>query len=130
MASLEEWDVDVSYILTWLETLSVRDYERVLAALAVVRGRGPSVGRPLVDRVHGSKLHHLKELRAVTTQRRAIRILFAFDPERRAICLVGGDKSGAWGHWYRENIPRAEELYDRHIKNSSHGAGHSSGPSG
>jgi hypothetical protein len=42
-----------------------------------------------------------------------VRVLFVFDPERRAVLLVAGDKSGKWSEWYRENIPLAESRYRR-----------------
>jgi hypothetical protein len=38
-------------------------------------------------------------------------VLFAFDPTRSALLLLGGDKAGNWQRWYRENISRAEQLY-------------------
>jgi len=40
-----------------------------------------------------------------------MRIIFAFDPTRSALLLLGGDKAGNWERWYRENIPLAEALY-------------------
>jgi len=40
-------------------------------------------------------------------------ILFVFDPVRRAVLLVAGDKAGRWDEWYRENIPLAEDRYER-----------------
>lgn len=43
-------------------------------------------------------------------------ILFAFDPVRRAILLVAGDKAGNWKKWYRTNIPLADELLDQHLR--------------
>ncbi|MGI8800402.1 MAG: type II toxin-antitoxin system RelE/ParE family toxin [Pseudonocardia sp.] len=48
-----------------------------------------------------------------------IRILFAFDPWRSAILLVGGDKAGNWQRWYRQAIPRAEQLYELYLKERS-----------
>jgi hypothetical protein len=42
-----------------------------------------------------------------------VRILFIFDPQRQAVLLLGGDKSGAWSQWYRSNIPLAEARYER-----------------
>jgi hypothetical protein len=56
----------------------------------------------------------MKELRPGTTAN--IRILFAFDPRRHAILLIGGDKSGRWNEWYREFIPIADDLYDEHLR--------------
>ncbi len=43
--------------------------------------------------------------------RSEIRVLFAFDPTRSALLLLGGDKTGNWQRWYRQNIPLAEQLY-------------------
>jgi hypothetical protein len=48
----------------------------------------------------------------------SIRILFAFDPDREAILLLGGDKAGNWKGWYKENIPVADALYDEHLENT------------
>lgn len=44
-----------------------------------------------------------------------LRILFAFDPRRMAILLLGGDKTNRWQEWYRVNVPRADRLYDEHL---------------
>ena len=45
-----------------------------------------------------------------------MRLLFVFDPQRRAVCLVGGDKSGKWSEWYKTAIPQAEEAYGEHLR--------------
>jgi hypothetical protein len=58
-----------------------------------------------------SKIHHLKELRPGSAGRSEIRVLFAFDPTRSALLLLGGDKAGNWQRWYRQSIPIAEQLY-------------------
>jgi len=47
----------------------------------------------------------MKELRPGSTGRTEVRVLFAFDPKRRAILLVGGDKTNAWSRWYEVNVP-------------------------
>lgn len=83
----------------------------VAQAVAALREDGPSLGRPLVDRLKGSRIHHLKELRPGSSGRSEIRIIFAFDPTRSALLLLGGDKAGNWERWYRDNIPLAERLY-------------------
>ena len=44
-----------------------------------------------------------------------LRVLFAFDPRRAAILLVGGDKRGQWAAWYERAIPAADDLYDEHL---------------
>ena len=46
-----------------------------------------------------------------------LRALFAFDPKRRTIVLLGGDKRGEWTGWYERNIPIADDLYDEHLRN-------------
>jgi hypothetical protein len=56
-------------------------------------------------------IHHLKELRPGSRGSSEIRIIFAFDPARSALLLLGGDKAGNWQRWYRDNIPIAERLY-------------------
>ncbi|UWP80963.1 type II toxin-antitoxin system RelE/ParE family toxin [Dactylosporangium fulvum] len=58
---------------------------------------GPGLGRPMVDRVHGSHLHNLKELRPGSTGRSEIRLLFIFDAEREAVILVAGAGVGGVG---------------------------------
>lgn len=84
---------------------------QVAQAVAALREEGPALGRPLVDRIQGSRIHHLKELRPGSAGRSEIRVLFAFDPARSALLLLGGDKAGNWQRWYRQNIPIAEQLY-------------------
>ena len=56
----------------------------------------------------------MKELRPGSTGPTEIRVLFAFDSTRKAILLVGGDKSGDWRGWYQRNIPIADERFDEH----------------
>lgn len=55
----------------------------------------------------------MKELRSAGGHLRA---LFAFDPRRRAVVLLGGDKSGDWNRWYTRNVPVADKIYDRHLR--------------
>ncbi|HLN17889.1 MAG TPA: type II toxin-antitoxin system RelE/ParE family toxin [Acidimicrobiales bacterium] len=98
----------------WADRLSQADAEALLAAITVLRDRGPSLGRPLVDTVVGSRHPNIKELRPGSTGRTEIRVLFAFDLERKAILLVGGDKSDDWRGWYEANIPVADERFREH----------------
>jgi hypothetical protein len=69
-----------------------------------------------VDTIAGSKIKNLKELRPGSSGTSEVRILFVFDPWRSAILLVAGDKSGRWGRWYAEAIPRAGQLYEIYLK--------------
>jgi hypothetical protein len=85
--------------------------DKVEEALDELALSGPQLGRPLVDRIHGSKIHNLKELRPRALGAAEVRLLFVFDAEREAIVLVAGDKAGRWRTWYAEAIPLAEERY-------------------
>jgi hypothetical protein len=58
----------------------------------------------------------LKELRPGSAGSSEVRILFAFDPWRSSVLLVAGDKAGRWTEWYRQAIPRAEQLYETYVK--------------
>ena len=103
----------------WLHALRVGDpVTRRLVALAIdqLLDEGPRLGRPLVDRIAGSRLHKLKELRPGSSGHSEVRILFIFDPVRSAVLLVAGDKSGRWHEWYSEAIPAAEAAYEAYLK--------------
>jgi len=101
----------------WLDGLDTLTYEAVIAALVVLQREGPSLGRPLVDTITGSRLANLKELRPPSPGRATVRMLFVFDPARSAFFLVGGDKTNDWDRWYRRNIPLAEQRYAKHLQN-------------
>ncbi|TMR97976.1 type II toxin-antitoxin system RelE/ParE family toxin [Nonomuraea basaltis] len=90
--------------------------EKIEEALDELSLQGPKLGRPLVDRIHHSRvLHNLKELRPRVPGEAEIRLLFVFDPTREAIVLVAGDKAGEWNRWYRTSIPLAEERYAEYL---------------
>jgi hypothetical protein len=111
------WHVVFSHLVTdWLDGVDESTYEQVFAAVKVLGEEGPSLGRPLVDRVNSSRFHNMKELRPGSVGRTEVRMLFMFDPERKAIILIVGDKSGQWDRWYRKAIPQAEELYEAHLR--------------
>jgi hypothetical protein len=109
------WTVEVDLVDDWLATLDDKTYELVVAALEVLAEQGPSLGRRLVDSIVGSIHKNMKELRPGSSGRSEVRILFAFDPARKAILLVAGDKAGNWQKWYRTSVPLADERYGRHL---------------
>ena len=88
---------------------------QVAAAIDMLAEDGPSLSRPMADRIKASRHHHMKELRPRTSSGTEIRLLFAFDPERQALVLVAGDKHGNWKRWYAENIPIADARFDEHL---------------
>ena len=79
----------------WMLAPDDNDYDAIMARIELLEERGPSLGRPVVDSIEGSRHPNMKELRAGS-----MRALFAFDPARRAIVLVGGDKRDDWTAWY------------------------------
>jgi hypothetical protein len=110
----ERWEVEFTpEAERWFMQLGARDAERVAAAFDQLERRGPQLGRPAVDSVKGSRHHNLKELRSVGGHLRA---LFAFDPRRHAVVLLGGDKTNDWKGWYAQSIPRADRLYAQHLR--------------
>jgi hypothetical protein len=75
---------------------------------------GPQLGRPHVDTLNGSKHSNMKELR-FRADNGVWRIAFAFDLKRRAILLVGGDKSGiSQDKFYRNLIDIADCRFNQH----------------
>ncbi len=97
----------------WWDELDRVTRRRIISAVEALEERGPGLGRPLVDTIHGSRHSNMKELRPIGG---GIRILFAFDPRRMAILLIGGDKTGRWNQWYVEMVPIADQLYDEHLE--------------
>ncbi len=88
--------------------------EAILARLIVLSEIGPKLGRPYVDSVYGNKHNNMKELR-VQSKKHLYRILFAFNPRRTAILLIGGNKKGI-NRFYVGMIEKADELYELHLK--------------
>jgi hypothetical protein len=109
----------VSEVRGWLHALRRTDRATAILvgqAITALLDEGPALGRPLVDRLKGSTLHNLKELRPGSSGTSEVRIIFIFDPERNAVLLVAGDKAGQWTTWYRRAIPLAEERYAAYLK--------------
>lgn len=113
------WEVrytaEVEGFLDGLYETDGRSHRLVGQAIEILEDKGPMLGRPLVDRITGSTLANMKELRPPSGGRSEVRILFCFDPWHSAILLIAGDKSGYWGRWYEKAIPEAEVLFAEHI---------------
>lgn len=90
--------------------------DKIAEALDELELEGPKLGRPLVDRIHSSRvLHNLKELRPRVPGNAEVRMLFVFDPSREAVVLVAGDKAGRWNTWYHKAVPLAETRYAAYL---------------
>lgn len=98
----------------WWEGLSADEQESVAASVSLLEQLGPQLGFPHSSGINGSKHSHMRELR---TQHAGApyRTLYAFDPRRSALLLIGGDKTGD-DRWYLDNVPVADRLYDQHLE--------------
>ena len=87
----------------------------LLAHAALLKTLGPHLGRPRVDTLNGSKHANMKELRFEADDG-VWRFAFAFDPNRKAVVLIGGDKSGvSERRFYRQLIKKADDRFGAHI---------------
>lgn len=110
-----KWEVEYTNNFgEWWADLSNGEQESLDASVRLLEDRGPHLGFPHSSGINGSRHSHMRELR---TQHdgRPFRTLYAFDPRRAAILLIGGDKTGD-NRWYDVHIPIADELYDEHLE--------------
>jgi len=109
------WDIEYTDELgAWWAGLSEAEQESIDASVRLLEEKGPQLGFPHTSGIHGSRHRHMRELR-VQHEGRPYRILFAFDPRRAAILLIGGDKTGD-DRWYEVHVPIADRLYDVHLE--------------
>ena len=97
----------------WWKDLTHAEQESVAAHVELLEQRGPEVPHPYSSAVVTSRHGHMRELR-IQHAGRPYRVLYAFDPRRVAILLIGGDKTG-YHRWYATFVPVADALYDRHL---------------
>jgi hypothetical protein len=109
------WDVEYTdEFEDWWEALSESEQEDISASVQLLEERGSNLGFPHSSGISGSKHSHMRELR---TQHNGnpYRTLYAFDPRRNAILLIGGDKTGN-DRWYETHIAIADRIYDEHLQ--------------
>lgn len=108
------WDVEyVDEFEVWWSALTDDEQDKVAAAVSLLAQDGPDLAFPYSSGIHHSRHAHMRELR-VQVQGRPFRVLYAFDPRRAAILLLGGDKTGD-NRWYEKNVPLADDRYDAHL---------------
>ena len=89
--------------------------DELLAHAKLLQQFGPQLGRPRADTLNGSRHANMKELRFDAADG-VWRVGFAFDPNRKAILLVCGDKSGgSEKRFYRQLIEKADARFDAHL---------------
>jgi hypothetical protein len=112
---VREWLYEIRKADRAAATLTVRAIQQVLS------GAGPEEPRPLVERIKGSRVRELRELRPATGGHTEVKLLFAFvgdcataryhDDRGHLVLLVAGENPGTWAKWYRDAVPLAERRY-------------------
>ena len=98
-----------------LTALDQKLQDELLAHAKLLAEFGPNLGRPTVDTLKGTSHANMKEMR-FNWMGEAWRVAFAFDPQRQAVLLVGGDKSGAdQKRFYKRLISVADNRYSQHL---------------
>ena len=99
----------------WFEDgLSTLEQEDVARVVEMLEQSGPMLPFPYSSGINGSKFSHMRELR-IQHEGRPYRVLYAFDPRRAALLLIGGDKTGN-DRWYDQMVPRADAIYEQHLQ--------------
>ena len=110
------WEVgfDPAFDLEF-DVLPTTVQDELLAQAKLLEAFGPALGRPRMDTLKGSRYANMKELRFQADDG-VWRVAFAFDPQRKAVLLVAGDKSGVnERRFYRQLIKRADARFGMHL---------------
>jgi hypothetical protein len=97
----------------WWGSLTEGEQEDVGSVVHLLEDQGPSLRFPFSSGIKESRHSHMRELR-IQHAGNPYRVLYAFNPLRNALLLMGGNKTGD-GRWYEKNIPIADDLYDAHL---------------
>jgi len=91
---MSAWDIEgTDEFSDWFTGLAEEAQDRVAERVDMLESAGPSLGFPYSSDIRGSRHRHMRELR-VQVRGDPFRILYAFDPRRSAILLLGGNKVG------------------------------------
>lgn len=97
----------------WWKALSEGEQESIAASVRLLEMKGWQLSYPYSSGISQSRHSHMRELR-IQHGGEPYRVLYAFDPRRMAILLLGGCKGGD-DRWYDREVPRADKLYDEHL---------------
>ena len=108
------WEVEfIEEFAAWWENLTEEQQDDIAHSVGLLVELGPALGFPYSSKVNASRHGQMRELRTQSAGK-PLRTLYAFDPLRTAILLLGGDKSGD-DRWYEKFVPVADRLYDQHL---------------
>lgn len=109
------WEVEYTdEFEEWWNSLSEDEQVEVAKVVTLLEEYGPHLPFPFSSGINGSRHGHMRELR-IQHKGDPYRTLYAFDPKRKALLLLGGEKTGD-DRWYEENVPKADKIYDDHLK--------------
>ena len=109
------WEVEgTDEFAGWFVGLNDEEQVSVGRVAELLVEHGPSLPYPYSSGIATSWHRHMRELR-IQHEGRPYRVLYAFDPRRAAILLLGGDKTGN-DRWYDEHVPIADKLYDEYLR--------------
>lgn len=109
------WEIEFTdEFEAWWNTLAESEQDSIDRTVYLLKQLGPALPDRYSKPVVTSRFSHMRELR-VQHAGEPIRILYAFDPRRVALLLIGGNKAGD-DRWYEKFVPRADALYDQHLK--------------
>jgi hypothetical protein len=109
------WEVEFTAEFgQWWDGLSSGEQKSVDFTVTLLQEVGPTLRMPHSSGIGASRHAHMRELR-IQHDGRPYRVLYAFDPRRVAILLIGGNKTGS-DRWYIEFVPLADAIYDRHLR--------------
>ncbi|MUH01464.1 type II toxin-antitoxin system RelE/ParE family toxin [Scytonema sp. UIC 10036] len=109
------WEVEfTNEFEAWWVELDGSTQVAIDAVVRLLEVRGPELPFPYSSKINSSRHSHMRELR-VQHKGEPYRVLYAFEPRRTAILLLGGNKGGE-DSWYEENVPKADKLYDEHLE--------------
>jgi hypothetical protein len=109
------WEVEFTAEFgRWWDGLSSGEQKSVDFTVTLLQEAGPTLKMPHSSGIGASRHAHMREPR-IQHEGRPYRVLYAFDPRRTAILLIGGDKTGN-DRWYAEYVPLADSIYDRHLR--------------
>jgi hypothetical protein len=109
------WEVEFSDEFgEWWNQLNAAEQKSVDFTVSLLQEVGPTLKMPHSSGVEVSRHTHMRELR-IQHEGRPYRVLYAFDPRRAALLLIGGDKTGN-NRWYEQYVPLADAIYDLHLR--------------
>ena len=97
----------------WYESLGDADGAAVYKRVGLLQEKGVSLGHPYSSAIKSSK-YAIRELR-IQSERKHLRVFYAFDPTRNAVLLLGGDKTGK-KKFYEEFVPKTDKIWAEYLK--------------